>query len=144
MSRTLLPRDAALLPHQGHARFVERVTESGVDSMACVGRIHAGSPFVRDGMAPGFVLLEFAAQTAAIEVLAKLTAHEMPARIGFLARAHGLNWRPEGVPAGALLAATVRREGSIPPLYMFRATVTLGGDEVFAGEFSLFVGEEAA
>ena len=135
-------RGAALLPHHGHARFVDQVTESGDDTLVCVGRIPVDSPFVRNGVAPGFVLLELAAQSAAIEVLARLGGGKPRPRAGFLARAHGLNWSPQGVPAGAPLTTTVRRGDSLPPLYMFRATVALEGVQVFGGEFSLYVGEE--
>jgi hypothetical protein len=41
------------------------------------------------------------------------------------------------------LTASVRREDSIPPLYIYRATVTLDGVNVFDGEFSIYVDEDA-
>jgi hypothetical protein len=50
-----------------------------------------------------------------------------------------MSWIEEGVPAGAPLIASVRREDSIPPLYAYRATVTLDGVEVFGGGFSIYV-----
>jgi predicted hotdog family 3-hydroxylacyl-ACP dehydratase len=134
---------ASLLPHRGHARFVDEVVESGEDALVCVGRIPVESPFAQDGVAPGFVLMEVAAQAAAIEVLARMGGRGPRPRIGYLARAHGLNWTRGGVPAGAPLTASVRREGSIPPLYIYHATVTLDGVKVFSGGFSIYVDEEA-
>ena len=132
---------ASILPHGGYARFVDRVLEYGPGELSCIGRIPDESPFAREGRAPGFVLLELAAQVAAIEVLAK-TAGARP-RVGYLARARGLNWTAEGVPTGAALEASVRREESLPPLYTFSATVTLAGVEVFDGTFSIYVDEKA-
>jgi predicted hotdog family 3-hydroxylacyl-ACP dehydratase len=134
---------ASLLPHCGHARFVDEVVESGDDALVCVGRIPVESPFARDGVVPGFVLMEVAAQAAAIELLAGMGGKGPRPHIGYLARARGLNWTEEGVPAGAPLTASVRREDSIPPLYVYRATVTLNGVEVFSGGFSIYLDEEA-
>lgn len=132
-------KGTSLLPHHGHARLIDEVVESGDDTLVCVGRIPVESPFAHDGFAPGFLLLEFAAQAAAIEMLARPGGGELRPRVGYLTRAHGLNWSVNGVPAGALLTATVRREDSNPPLYMYRATVTLEGVQVFGGGFSIYI-----
>ena len=134
---------ASLLPHSGHARFVGEVVESGDDALVCIGRIPAESPFAQDGVVPGFVLMELAAQAAAIEVLAGMGGKGSWSRIGYLARAREVNWTEQGVPAGAPLTACVRRGDSIPPLYVYRATVTLNGVEVFSGGFSVYVDEGA-
>jgi len=139
MTATFPFEGASPLPHRGHARFVDEVVESGDDALVCVGRIPAESPFAREGVVPGFVLMELAAQAAAIEVLARMSDGNPRPRIGYLARARELNWTAEGVPAGAPLTASVRREDSIPPLYTYRATVTLDGVEVFGGGFSIYV-----
>jgi hypothetical protein len=93
-------------------------------------------------MVPGFVLMELAAQAAAIEVLGRSGGEDAGPRVGYIARADGLSWIGKGVPAGAALTASVRREDSIPPLYMYRAAVTLDGAEVFSGGFTLYVDEE--
>jgi len=134
---------ASLLPHRGHARFVGEVVESGDEALVCVGRIPAESPFVSDGVAPGFVLMELAAQSAAIELMASMGDKGPRPRIGYIVRARGLSWTAEGVPASTPLTASVRREGSLPPLYLYRATVTLDGVEVFDGAFSIYVDDEA-
>jgi predicted hotdog family 3-hydroxylacyl-ACP dehydratase len=134
---------ASLLPHSGHARFVDEVLESGNDALVCVGRIPAENPFTRDGRVPGFVLVELAAQAAAIEALARMGGDGPRPRIGYLVRARGLNWTAGGVPAGAPLTVSVLREDSIPPLYMYRATVTLDGTEVLGGRFSIYVDDES-
>lgn len=133
-----------MLPHGGHARFVDEVVETGDDALVCVGRIPVESSFAPNGVAPGFVLIELAAQAAAIEILARMHGRGPRSRVGFLARGHGLNWTVRGVPAGVPLRASVRRVDSIPPLYLYSATVTLDGVEVFGGEFSIFVEDDAA
>ena len=133
----------SLLPHSGNARFVDQVLESGNDALVCVGRIPAENPFARDGMVPGFVLVELAAQAAAIEALASLDGEGPRARVGYLARARRLNWIAGGVPSGAQLRVSVLREDSIPPLYMYRATITSCGVEVLDGRFSLYIDDEA-
>jgi len=134
---------ASLLPHSGHARFVDEVLEFGNDALVCVGRIPAENPFARDGMVPGFVLVELAAQAAAIEALARMGDDVPQPRVGYLVRARGLHWTASGVLAGAPLTVSVRREDSIPPLYMYRAKVTLEGAEVFGGRFSIYVDDES-
>ncbi len=134
---------ASLLPHSRHARFVDEVLESGNDALVCVGRIPAENPFARDGRVPGFALVELAAQAAAIEVLARMGGGVSQPRVGYLVRARGLHWTAAGVPAGAPLTVSVRREDSIPPLYMYRATVTLDDAEVLGGRFSIYVDDES-
>lgn len=133
---------ASLLPHRGYARFVGDVVESGEEALVCVGRIPVESPFVRDGLAPGFVLMELAAQAAAIELMASMGDKGPRPRIGYIVRARGLSWTSEGVPADTPLTASVRRGGSLPPLYLYHATVTLDGVEVFDGGFSIYVDDE--
>jgi predicted hotdog family 3-hydroxylacyl-ACP dehydratase len=134
----------SLLPHSGHARFVDEVLKFDDDALVCVGRIPVENPFAQDGMVPGFVLVELAAQVAAIEALARMDSEDPRPRVGYLARARGMSWTAAGVPAGAPLTVSVRREDSIPPLYMYRASVTSGGTEVFGGRFSIYVSDEAA
>jgi len=130
---------ASILPHGENARFVCEVVDFGANELVCTGRIPVESPFACRGTVPGFVLLEFAAQAAAIEALARFKAGGLRPRIGYLARAHGLNWTAESVPAGSLLTASVQREDSIPPLYTYRATVTGGDVELFGGKFSIYI-----
>ena len=143
MTAPLPFKGASLLPHFGHARFVDEVLDSGNDTLVCIGRIPTENPFAREGRVPGFVLVELAAQAAAIEALARMGGEGPRPRDGYLVRARGLNWTAGGVPAGALLTVSVRREDSIPPLYMYRATVTSDGAEVLDGRFSIYVDDEA-
>lgn len=134
---------ASVLPHSGHARFADEVLEFGNDALVCVGRIPAENPFARDGMVPGFVLVELAAQAAAIETLVRMGGDVAQPRVGYLVRARGLKWTASGVPAGAPLTVRVLLENSMPPLYMYRATITLEGAEVLGGRFSIYVDDES-
>jgi predicted hotdog family 3-hydroxylacyl-ACP dehydratase len=133
-----------MLPHSGHAKFIHEVLEIGDDALVCVGRIPAENPFAQDGTVPGFVLLELAAQAAAIEALARMGDERRRSRVGYLVRARGLSWTARGVPAGPPLTVRVCREDSIPPLYTYRATVTSDGVEVLDGRFSIYVDDDTA
>lgn len=135
---------ASLLPHSGHARLVYEVLEFGDDMLVCVGRIPAENPFVRDGMVPGFVLVELAAQAAAIEVSSRMDGPNRRPRVGYLVRADGLNWTAGDVAAGVPLTVRVFRADSMPPLYRYRATVTSDGAEVLGGRFSIYVDDGPA
>jgi len=143
MTSSFQAEGASLLPHRGSARFVCEVVPSGGDALVCVGRIPGESPFSHDGVVPGFVLMELAAQAAAIDIMARKRDGRPRPRIGYIARAHGLSWTARGVPADTPLMASVLLEGSMPPLYIYRAAVTLDGVEVFCGGFSIYVDEEA-
>jgi predicted hotdog family 3-hydroxylacyl-ACP dehydratase len=135
---------ASLLPHAGHARFVDEVLESGDDGLVCVGRIPHDSPFARDGEVPGFVLVELAAQAAAIDTLAQLGSNVRRPSVGYLVRARGLNWTANAVPTGTPLTGSVQRSDSMPPLYVYRATITLEDAVVFAGTFSIYVDDASS
>ena len=135
--------DASLLPHSGHARFVDEVLESDDHGLVCVGRIPNDSPFARDGRVPGFVLVELAAQAAAINTLVRMGKDRPRPSVGYLVRARGLRWATSGVPAGTALTVSVQRNDSMPPLYVYRAAVTLEGAEVFGGTFSIYVDDES-
>lgn len=129
----------SILPHGENARFISEVVASGNGQLVCTGRVPPESPFVRKGTVPGFVLLELAAQAAAIEVLAAMKTRGLRPNMGYLVRAQGLHWTAENVAAGLSLTASVRREDSIPPLYTYRATVAAEGVELFGGKFSIYV-----
>jgi predicted hotdog family 3-hydroxylacyl-ACP dehydratase len=144
MTTPLPVEGSSLLPHSGHARFVDEVVEFGNDMLVCVGRIPAENPFVQDGMVPGFVLVELAAQAAAIEALTKMGGEGRRPRAGYLARARELNWIAGEVRTDAPLTVRVQREASVPPLYMYRATVTSDGTELLDGRFSIYIDDDAA
>lgn len=132
---------ASLLPHSGHARFVQEVLDARDGALMCVGRIPAENPFAREGTVPGFVLVELAAQAAAIEVLTRMSGEGRQPRVGYLVRARELSWTASGVPADATMEVRVSREDSMPPLYMYRATITTDGIEVLGGNFGIYVDE---
>lgn len=130
---------ASLLPHSGRARFVSEVLEAGDDAVVCAGRIPSESPFVRNGRVPGFVLVELAAQAAAIEALGRIGGEHDHPSVGYLVRARELRWTVRGVAAESRLLVRACREDSIPPLYTYRATVTSDGVEMLCGTFSIYV-----
>ncbi len=135
-----LPDPAALLPHSGPARLVTGVLEVGVGHGRCTGRIPPDSPFVRDGRAPAYLALELAAQAAAVlEAIARLEAGSAPGpRVGYLVGVREARLAANAIPVGAELHATVRLEGSAPPLAIYAVRVVGDGVEYLAGTVSTY------
>ena len=131
-----------LIPHRGPARFVQAILESpGPGVAVCAGRVPADSAFVAEGRVPAVVLLEMAAQAAAV-----LQAQAAPApavagsRPGYLVAIRAAMLRVDDVAAGARLIATVRRTGQAGPLATFDVTVSLGAEEVVSATLSTHAG----
>jgi len=74
-----------LIPHRGPARLVQTILEDPrPDVLVCGGRIPADSAFVASGRAPAVVLLELAAQAAAVQQAMAAPAGGTPAKPGYL------------------------------------------------------------
>lgn len=145
MSAPLEP--AALLPHEGAARFVTRVLEHDGDRIVCEARIPEESAFVAadpegEPSVPAFVGLEVAAQASAVlEGLCAAGAGAGPERrLGYLVRARRLGWPRPTLPVATALEVTVRREGIAGPLHLYAAEVKVRGTVRFSGTFGTFTG----
>jgi len=130
-----------LIPHRGPARLVHTILESpGPDVAVCAGRVPADSAFVSEGRVPAVVLLEMAAQAAAV-----LRALDAPpsgiSRPGYLVAIRAARFRVDDVAADALLIATVRRTGQAGPLATFDVTVSRGAEEVVSATLSTHAGK---
>ena len=129
-----------LIPHRGPARLVQAILESpGPDVAVCAGRVPADSAFVFQGRVPAVVLLEMAAQAAA--VLQALSAPPAGgSRPGYLVAIRAATLRVDDVAADARLIATVRRTGQAGPLATFDVTVSRGAEEVVSASLSTHAG----
>lgn len=137
------------LPHAGPARLVTRVVRWDRSEIVCEGRIPAGSPWIRDGRCPAFVLLELAAQAAA--ALDALRLQSRPTGTGGERQAAGpgaivrvrdlIVGRPTVQPDRPLFAR-VTRAAAAPPLFHFAVQVDDdGGREVLRAELGLHLPE---
>ncbi|HXV77556.1 MAG TPA: hypothetical protein VD788_14680 [Candidatus Polarisedimenticolaceae bacterium] len=142
---TPLPPDpAALLPHDGVARFVDRVLELDADRIVCAGRIPEGSPFAVAGRAPSFLAIELAAQAAALLECARREGPSRRARLGYLVRVRRAEFGGPFLAVEQTLRVHVRRSAAAPPLYRYDAEVESAGERCFAGSISTFVETERA
>jgi len=130
-----------LIPHRGPARLVHAILESPrPDVVVCAGRVPADSAFVCDGRVAAVVLLEMAAQAAAV-LQALAAPSEGAARPGYLVAIRAATFRAEDVPADAVLIATVRRTGQAGPLATFDVTVgRAGAEEIVTATLSTHAG----
>ena len=60
---TVYPSIPDLLPHSGRAILLDEVVSSDDDRMVCRVEIRPDSPFVKNGVVPAVVALEYMAQT---------------------------------------------------------------------------------
>ena len=112
----------ALIPQRGAARMVVAVLEAGTDSAVCRGRVPADSAFVTGGRAPAVVVLELAAQAAAVQQ-ALAAPSGGAARPGYLVVLRDATLHADEVAADAPLVATVRRTGQAGPLATYEVAV---------------------
>ena len=81
---TTFPPIEALVPHKPPMLLLDRVLSYSTDYVSCEVEIRVDSPFVRDGVVPAIVGLEYMAQcVAAFAGLSARHKGEAP-RIGFL------------------------------------------------------------
>jgi predicted hotdog family 3-hydroxylacyl-ACP dehydratase len=133
---------AGLIPHRGPARLVQTILEDPrPDVFVCAGRIPADSAFAVGGRVPAVVVLELAAQAAAVQQALAAPAGEA-ARPGYLVAIRAASFRADDVAAGVKLVATVRRTGQAGPLATYDVTVRgAGGDEIASATLSTHTGE---
>jgi len=130
-----------LIPHRGPARLVQSILEDPrPDVLVCAGRIPADSAFAVEGRVPAAVLLELAAQAAAVQQA--LAAPAGAARRGYLVAVRAATLRAHDVAVQVRLVATVRRTGQAGPLATYDVAVHgPGGEEIVSASLSTHAGE---
>ena len=131
-----------LIPHRGPARLVQTILDDArTDVLVCAGRIPADSAFAVGGRAPAVIVLELAAQAAAVQqALAGPTG--AAARPGYLVAVRAAIVRVDEVAANVPLVATVRRTGQAGPLATYDVSV-IGpeGQEILTATLSTHAGD---
>jgi predicted hotdog family 3-hydroxylacyl-ACP dehydratase len=130
-----------LIPHRGPARLVQTILDdSRPDVLACGGRIPSDSAFVAGGRVPAVVLLELAAQAAAVQQGLAAPAEGL-ARPGYLVAIRDASFHADDVDAGIRWIATVRRTGQAGPLATYDVTVSgPGGEPIVSASLSTHAG----
>jgi predicted hotdog family 3-hydroxylacyl-ACP dehydratase len=131
-----------LIPHRGPARLVQTILDdTRPDVLVCGGRIPPDSAFAVDGRAPAVILLELAAQAAAVQQALAGKAGAT-ARPGYLVAVRAAIVRADDVAANVPLVATVRRTGQAGPLATYDVTVNgPGGQEILTATLSTHAGD---
>ena len=130
-----------LIPQRGPARLVQTILEDPrPDVLVCGGRIPADNAFAAGGRVPAVVVLELAAQAAAVQQALGGPAGGI-ARPGYLVAVRAATLRVDEVAANVRLVATVRRTGQAGPLATYDVTVNeSGGQEILTATLSTHVG----
>ena len=132
-----------LIPHRGPARLVQTILEDPrPDVLVCGGRIPADSAFAAGGRVPAVVVLELAAQAAAVQQALAAPAGGASARPGYLVAIRAASFHADDVAAGVPLIATVRRTGRAGPLATYDVTVNgPDGQPIVSASLSTHAGE---
>jgi predicted hotdog family 3-hydroxylacyl-ACP dehydratase len=130
-----------LIPHRGPARFVRTVIDQPqADVLVCGGRIPADNAFVSGGRVPAVVLLELAAQAAAVQQALAAPPGD-GARPGYLVAVRSARLRADDCAADVPLTATVRRTGQAGPLATYDVVVRgPDGEEIVSASLSTHAG----
>jgi predicted hotdog family 3-hydroxylacyl-ACP dehydratase len=134
-----VPED--LIPQRGPARLVHTIVEAASGTLTCGGRVPATSAFADGGRAPAVVLVELAAQAAAVQQALEATAGGAM-RIGYLVAVRAASLHVAEIGADVPLLASVRRTGRAGPLATYDVAVRdLRGEALLTATLSTHSGE---
>lgn len=130
-----------LLPHRPPMQFVERIDAEMDDGVVCGVRVPGRSAFTMDGSAPALVVVEMAAQSAAVFEALRRSRREVGAgpRIGYLVGARDVRLARALVRADKTFSATIRLSGIAPPLSTYAFAVEDGREVVASGTLSAWL-----
>jgi len=134
-----LPPVAEVVPHAGAMRLIDELVH--VDADGCVARatVRATQLFVDDDGMPGWVGIEYMAQTIAAWAGAQDRMAGRPAGIGFLLGSRRYACDVPAFPVGSVLTVAARVElAGENGLGMFACTLSLDGREVARANVSVF------
>jgi predicted hotdog family 3-hydroxylacyl-ACP dehydratase len=137
---TTFPPIETLVPHKPPMLLLDRVLSYSTDSVSCEVAIRVDSPFVRDGVVPAVVGLEYMAQcVAAYAGLSAREKNETP-RIGFLLGSRDVRIDVDGFPVGDRLVIEARRTWGENDLGSFVCKVRRGDDVLVHGSLTVYQG----
>ena len=130
-----------LLPHGDAMRFVRSIEEMNDVSARCRARFGATAPLVADGRVPAYLILEAAAQCAAVrETLQRLQRDgQASLHTGYLVSVRDVRLHCATLPVEHDFEVEIRDSGSAPPLATFTLRAWLDGELVAEGRLSTYV-----
>ena len=140
------PDVSSQIPHRPPLLLVDRIVRFADGELVCGGVLPGYDRDGRAAVAPPFLALELAAQTAA--VMAALEGGDVPGagkigagKFGYLAAIREARFLTPVVPAGRRLLAAVRAAGRMPPLSTYSVKVTLedGAAELVTASLSTYL-----
>ncbi len=137
---TAFPPIAALVPHKPPMLLLDRVLSYSTDFVSCEVEIRVDSPFVRDGVVPAIVGLEYMAQCVA--TFAGLSARdkdEAP-RVGFLLGSRDVRFDVDGFVVGDRLVVEARRTWGETDVGSFACQVRRGDEVLLEGNLTVYQG----
>ena len=134
----LRPVDA-YVPHRGAMLLIDRLLEAGPQHAVAEVTVPADGLFVQDGAVPGWVGIEYMAQTiSAWSGHRHVAAHGAP-RLGMLLGTRRYASRVDRFPAGTVLRVEVQQEFVADSgLGMFACRILQDGEEVAVARLSIY------
>ena len=127
------------IPHRAAARLIDRLISADDEHVLVEAEVPRQGRFVRDGVMPTWVGIEYMAQAIAAWAGAKARRRGKPVRLGLLLGTRKFEIRRATLPAGATLRIHARREMLADNgLGMFECRILLGDDEVASAMVSVF------
>jgi predicted hotdog family 3-hydroxylacyl-ACP dehydratase len=131
-------RPQAWIPHRGAMQLIDRVVEVGAEHSVAEVDVPADGLFVRDGKVPGWVGIEYMAQTVSAWAGGRARNSGKPPRVGLLLGTRRYEARRAAFPSGALLRVEARCELMADNgLGMFDCRILMDGEEVASAKISV-------
>lgn len=132
-----------LIPHRPPMLFVERILGEADDGATCLARVPSACALVASGVAPAFVALEAAAQTAAVWEALKRSREggAFAARTGYLVSLRDVVLHRRTIPADADLIVSIRLAAMASPLSTYAVEVAVEGDLVLRGTIGTYLND---
>lgn len=132
------------VPHAPPALLVQSLVARSASGARSRAVVPPDSPFAVERVAPSYLGLEIAAQTAAlVEALDRAQEAAAP-RVGYLVAVRRALCSVRSLPVGEPLEVTVGLAGSAPPLSVYEILVERGGRRLVEGTISTWIAAESA
>jgi predicted hotdog family 3-hydroxylacyl-ACP dehydratase len=137
---TTLPPIASLVPHKPPMLLLDRVLSYSTDFVSCEVEIRVDSPFLRAGVVPAIVGVEYMAQCVAVFAGLSARGKGEPPRIGLLLGSRDVRIDTDEFAVGDRLVVDARRSWGENDLGSFACRVQRGADLLVHGSLTVYQG----
>lgn len=131
-------RPQAWIPHRGAMQLIDRVLEVGAEHSVAEVEVPADGLFVQGGQVPGWVGIEYMAQTVSAWAGGRARSSGQPPRVGLLLGTRRYEVRRPAFPSGARLRVEARCELMAGNgLGLFDCRILMDGEEVATATISV-------